>query len=939
MSDDPSALAQQIAALEAALQLPLPEDSRAQLSKKLRALQAATIFAGSTVAGDKVIAILGTVNVSDDARINGVAVGINLGQIIYRRDPQEDERRRLVWYLAALSSKLHHLPLRGLNVNAHEGGSGVSLANVYVMLASETSRKLVVRGPAAAISHYFQDNDPKKDFKPEYGSHWALPSQAIREILLSSPELPSTGDAGFILQRATLIAEAVQAHRHLVLLGNPGSGKSTFLHHLGWALAQRALDQVNDQTSLSGWDDQRQYLPIILSLRKLARRLGADGLEPAVVRTALCDEIESYGVRQVDDLLSEALYSGAVLLLLDGLDEVPLDAAPGVTVDRATTLDAVHAFAQLHARAGILITCRTRAFEPDLRKRLSWHQEMLAPFTLGQIRHFVAAWYAELVNQEQLNQAQADQLSSNLIDAITNPLRPQLRVMAENPLLLTMMALMLYHDGSLPRDRPQLYEGILDLLLGQWDKVRDGQGLAEYLDLPGLTGERLRPLLDRLSYAAHSGTIAVDGRGSIERGTVRDALIAFFSHEHPRRAWALAQRCLDYIEQRSGLLVPDGSASYVFAHLTLQEHCAGRYMLLDRDAIALVMRHRTDEHWREPILLGLGVVQQTNPWLIESILRKLIDREEDEHPKPVERWQRDLILAAEIGADRDWMYLRDLRVDVGPLQRDLRRGLVALLQDQEQPLPIAERVRAGFLLGDLGDPRFPTTVEQWRSAIDGARMGNIHGYFCPILLPTNKRARWIARYPITNAQAHEWMRIAHLPPRRREMDSNFNRPNQPATGMTWYLASAFCSWLSQQTNETIRLPSEAEWEAAARGHDGRLYVWGDKRLHDRAATKVDHNLREWPYTIPVGCYPAGASPVGALDMTGNVWEWTSDGWRPDSEAVEVGGNRQPRVLRGGGHRSTKKQMLATARIALEPGVGFDNGFRVVLEIETPDSTD
>src|SRR6266545_2083716 len=118
---------------------------------------------------------------------------------------------------------------------------------------------------------------------------------------------------------------------------------------------------------------------------------------------------------------------------------------------------------------------------------------------------------------------------------------------------------------------------------------------------------------------------------------------------------------------------PDGPDSYVFAHLTLQEHCAGRHILLSRDATALVMRRRADDRWREPILLGLGVVQQANPWLIESVLRKLIDREEDGHLKPIERWQRDLILAAEIGQDRDWAYLRDLRVDVGPLQLDLRR--------------------------------------------------------------------------------------------------------------------------------------------------------------------------------------------------------------------------------------------------------------------------
>ncbi|MFL5806008.1 MAG: formylglycine-generating enzyme family protein, partial [Roseiflexaceae bacterium] len=272
-------------------------------------------------------------------------------------------------------------------------------------------------------------------------------------------------------------------------------------------------------------------------------------------------------------------------------------------------------------------------------------------------------------------------------------------------------------------------------------------------------------------------------------------------------------------------------------------------------------------------------------------------------------------------------------INVDRLQRELRRGLVALLADQAQPLPVAERVRAGFLLGDLGVSRFPVTIEAWRSAIADARSGQSDGYFCSLPPPAGEPMRWIARYPITNAQFQEWTRAAQLPPRRHEVDTHFNRPNQPAAGVSWHLASAFCAWLSQQTGATIRLPGAAEWEAAARGHDERRYPWGNQRLRDRAATKEDHDLRGWPYPVPVGCYPAGASAVGALDMAGNVWEWTSDLWQTDEESGRRGSEGQKRVLRGGGYLSTKSQIVATARIGLPPGAGFDNGFRVLLEID------
>jgi formylglycine-generating enzyme required for sulfatase activity len=353
-------------------------------------------------------------------------------------------------------------------------------------------------------------------------------------------------------------------------------------------------------------------------------------------------------------------------------------------------------------------------------------------------------------------------------------------------------------------------------------------------------------------------------------------------------------------------------------------------------------------------LLGAGLLRPAD---LNTLLADLIDPEEHERAKPAERWQKDLILAAEIGADRDWNLLRTRpTIKVDRLQGKLRTGLIELLNDRTQPLPIAERVRAGFQLGDLSDPRFPVTFDDWRREIARAEQGDTSGYFCrvepgtyiigsadddPDADDTEKPQHtvvfdapfWIARYPITNAQLQEWSRTAQLPPRRQESDANFNRPNQPAAGVNWHLASTFCAWLSQQTNTTVRLPSEAEWEAAAYGRDGRRYPWGNEYLRDRAAIKEDEALRTWPYTVPVGCYPAGASAVGALDMAGNIWEWTSDVWWVDTESGHSGGNGQKRVLRGGGYSSTRKQALATARIGLGPGVSFDNGFRIVLDLE------
>jgi hypothetical protein len=569
MTDGSQALAQlqaEIAALQQAITAlaALPDAQRplleqlAEKQQNLATLQAPSII--SAVNADR------DVNIATQQTIYYIILGPNSAAA---------QREQLARYLDRLAAACYHLPLRGIESRL-DRSEGLALPHVYIMLATNSRVEVAHDGTAVhrrLVAHFFNGGEREQGLKKDYQPEHALPDRAIIAIEpVTYRDRREQKTEGHALYRAQLAIEAVQHHPRLVLLGDPGSGKSTFLSHLAWALAHHDLAPDGSRAPL-GWDAQRRPLPLLLPLRALAGRLAQAGIGDDIVFAVLRDQIARHQAPDDDAaiLLDASLErDGALLLLLDGLDEVPLEGVPGVTADRRTTVQAVRDFLREHIRAAAVLTCRTRAFDDELRAELGWHVETIAPFTLGQMRAFIPAWFDELTSHGQLTPEQARRLGARLLQAITE--RPRLRELAGAPLLLTMMALVLYNDGELPRDRPQLYERILKLLLGQWDKVREGQSLADAVGQPNWGSEHFLPLLDRLSYEAHRDSNSPDGRGRLARGNLYTALIDFFRSGRVPAPGEAALRCLEYFEQRSGLLLADSRDSYVFAHLTLQEH-------------------------------------------------------------------------------------------------------------------------------------------------------------------------------------------------------------------------------------------------------------------------------------------------------------------------------------------------------------------------------
>lgn len=160
---------------------------------------------------------------------------------------------------------------------------------------------------------------------------------------------------------------------------------------------------------------------------------------------------------------------------------------------------------------------------------------------------------------------------------------------------------------------------------------------------------------------------------------------------------------------------------------------------------------------------------------------------------------------------------------------------------------------------------------------------------------------WIGMYPVTNRQYQACVESIgrEAPVHWDNGEIPLNKGDHPVMNVSWYDARAFCKEVSQLSGEHIRLPSEAEWEKAARSTDGRIYPWGDQEP-DAGLCNFNSNIND---TTQAGRYsPEGDSPYGCADMAGNVWEWTSSLYK-DYPYRAGDGREDPvtegeRVLRG-----------------------------------------
>jgi formylglycine-generating enzyme required for sulfatase activity len=587
------------------------------------------------------------------------------------------------------------------------------------------------------------------------------------------------------------------------------------------------------------------------------------------------------------------------------------------------------------------------------------------------VRQFVRSWYTAACHTPAAIYPpdEGRQRAASLLAQIQASER--LRSLTTAPLLLTMLAILHYNKatGELPRDRARLYDECVTLLLERWEPVRTPEltrpGLLERLEIDRLaTHEDLRAVMHTVAFAAHDRPPDPgDGRGFVRGSELEGEMSRLLRRLRCDRIAERLQEFEQALRDETGLLQEVGDDLYSFPHLTFQEFLAA-CALADHPHMVTrayrVWRSADGDRWREVLLLLMGRLRQQRKVDLQGVgwLRALLNEQTpDGQPKSGVQRGRDALLAADCYAEWEGRVALTSFEDeeARQLEQRLACALVPLLTSVP-PVPLNDRRRAGQHLAALGDPRpgVCTLEPDWCDVPAGSFLLGSSDQDeqadadekpqRTVDLPGFR----IARYPVTNAQWQMFMDAGGYrerrwwseagwqakeergwtEPRYRD-DPRFNGNNQPVVGITWYEANTFCRWLSDALGYEVRLPSEAEWEQAARGSDGRIYPWGNDWDANRANT-AEGGIR---MTTPVGCYPDGAGPSGALDMSGNVFEWTATPWtgnyeQSDSTARETE-DGEAFVRRGGAWSYHQWSARCAYRYASRPSNRiYDLGLRV-----------
>ncbi len=406
---------------------------------------------------------------------------------------------------------------------------------------------------------------------------------------------------------ATQIFSQARSKR-LVLLGVPGSGKTILMSFFTLLLTQESPNY-----HLLGLDPNKNWLPILIRIRDWIR-------QPDY---SLMEYIEYFAKKVLSlsnlppDFFEYWLNQGQALILLDGLDEVS-----DVNI-RYTITERISLFLGKYNQNTAIITSRPTGYQSSFFPIGEYHHLLLQPFDSPKIEIFIQKWYSSRFSDPIMSSRWQDDLKL----AISQ--NDRIKLLAKNPLLLTIIALIHKYEAYLPRHRHELYNRAVETLLTNWDT---GKELNYVWHLTYLRRDSIRRLMERLAYwvHTHSETSNTDGGTLISTEDLQEQLSSFILEEDNQlrrhEARAEANRFIAYIRERSGLLNEQSLGYYAFVHKTFQEYLTTQEIRdCQEECFETVTEHIErylhNSHWREVLLMLVAQQKRSN---CEKVLNQIL---------------------------------------------------------------------------------------------------------------------------------------------------------------------------------------------------------------------------------------------------------------------------------------------------------------------------
>ncbi|MDY6804456.1 MAG: HEAT repeat domain-containing protein [Cyanobacteriota bacterium] len=491
------------------------------------------------------------------------------------------------------------------------------------------------------------------DWEREFWRESDGPRQA--ELMREQRERSLWQNLGSVKFLASQLFYRDASRNKAVLLGEPGSGKTTLMSYLAVMLARQKPEAL-------GLAADTDWLPILIRIRDWER---------LPEETGLLEYVRDFAQNNLaaDPLpagfFEHWLAEGRALILLDGLDEVALVGKRDRIVKR------IESFLHKYEKNWAIVTSRPAGYRRDFFRTEDFPHYELQPFDDEKIKLFIDNWYNSRVPDPLEAQRRKESLRRALEES------DRIMLLARNPLLLTIIALIQRYQGRLPKERHKLYDRAVETLLINWDDYKE---ITSNTVLQHLNFEPdVRQLMEALAFWVHTQGSAGESKG----GTVidKDELISQLSREIKSlkgielfEAKKEAERLVGLMRDRAGLLNEQGQDCYAFAHKTFQEYLCGRaidYQADNEDDFEIVLgqirEHLHDAHWQEVLLLLVG--QQKRKKAARAI-REILN-----YGSEYEEWlHRDLLFAGSCLAENP----PNLQPADGGLSREILQGLVEL---------------------------------------------------------------------------------------------------------------------------------------------------------------------------------------------------------------------------------------------------------------------